>query len=177
MHPELATSDRELGQAVLAWLAATGCVDMARVFLAGHSQGGGMAADLACELSDRFAGVALVSGEYLRFPCPSAHPIPVVAFHALDDEILPFEGGTVSGAPSNYPNVLPVENVLAQWAAHDRCASEPETTALREGVVRLAWQKCSAPVVLYRLPSGGHNWAAIATDTLWAFFAGVPSLR
>jgi len=46
-------------------------------------------------------------------------------------------------------------------------------------------QGCAAPVVLYRLPTGGHDWPGStfsgagtnqnidATDTIWQFFASV----
>jgi len=53
------------------------------------------------------------------------------------------------------------------------------------GIVRFAWQGCAAPVVLYSLPTGGHDWPGStfsgagtnqnidATDTIWQFFASV----
>ena len=32
----------------------------------------------------------------------------------------------------------------------------------------LTWPDCARPVVLYRLPSGGHDWPALATDIITA---------
>lgn len=172
-HPELAASDHEFVAAVVDWLGASRCVDAGRIFLVGNSQGGGMAADLSCELGDRLAGIGLVSGEYLRLPCEIPRPIPVVAFHALDDAVLPYAGGNVGGAPAEHPNVLPVDDVLGEWAVHDGCARDPVVEALGDDSL-LTWRGCSAPVVLYRLATGGHRWLPTTTDRLWAFFEGVP---
>ena len=191
-HPEFTRSDHEFIGELVDWLGSSRCVDAGRVFLVGHSQGGGMAADLSCELGERLAGIGLVSGLYLSLPCQAPRPIPMVAFHALDDPVLPYAGGTVAGAPADYPQVLPVDDVLDQWAVHDQCTGDPVVSRLEAGAGRdadsrpdadggpsagslLTWRDCSAPVLFYRLTSGGHQWTPETPDRLWAFFEAVPS--
>ena len=78
------------------------CIDSARVFSTGFSVGAGLSVRLACDLSDRIAAIAPVSGVYFppfnprRIPepgCLSTRPVPVIAFHGTADPGVPFEGG------------------------------------------------------------------------------------
>jgi polyhydroxybutyrate depolymerase len=170
--PWLAESDRTLVGDVLHWLLASGCVDPARIFLAGHSQGGGMAGDVACELADRLAGVGLMSAMYMQLPCQPVEPIPVFARHAVDDPVLPYAGGHVQGSAS-YPSVLPVEDVIGRWAVADGCSGTPGRSKEADDVVRIAWKGCAAPVVLDQHATGGHDWPPAATDELWQFLSGL----
>ncbi len=172
--PDLGRSDRELIGAVFDWLVATGCVDPTRMFLAGHSQGGGMTAEVACELEQRIAGIGLVSAIHLHLPCQPTRPFAVFASHAVDDPVLPFGGGQVQGTPATFPAVLAVEDVMDHWAAAIGCAEGPEQTTLADGAVRTAWSGCHAPVTFYRLPSGGHAWPDLARNDMWDFFVGLP---
>ena len=177
----LEATDHELVTELLDRLAAAGCVDADRIYVAGHSQGGGMASAVGCEFADRLAGVAIVSGEFFELPCQPSRPIPVVIFHALDDPILPYGGGSVAGTPSSFPKVLPPETMAAGWADRDGCDAGSRTQTLKAGIVRLLWQGCSKPVAFYRLPTGGHDWPGStffpgsnrdidADDVLWTFF-------
>ena len=68
-------SDVEALERSLDELEAAGCVDRARVFVTGVSNGGGMTARLACDLSERLAGAASVAGGYRSLPaCKPAAP-------------------------------------------------------------------------------------------------------
>jgi polyhydroxybutyrate depolymerase len=144
-------------------LVEQACVDPERVFLAGHSMGGGMASDAACRLADQVAGVALVAALWFELPCQPARPVPVVAFHSLDDPVLPYLGGKIGGVGPGVPEVLPVEDAIAAWAQRDGCGSPPATSPMEDGSAVLAWSDCAAPVVMHRLPSGGHDWPAVAS--------------
>jgi polyhydroxybutyrate depolymerase len=179
--PVLDATDRALFTTILDLLAASGCIDINRVYVAGHSQGGGMASFLACAYATRLAGAALVSGEFFQPPCEPERRIPVVLFHALDDPILPYGGGAVAGTSSTFPHVLSVESFASAWARRDGCSGEPARQPLKGGVLRLSWQNCAQPVVLYRLPTGGHDWPGSlyypgsnrdinADDVMWSFF-------
>lgn len=171
--PALQASDRAFAVAVLDWLAATGCVDSRRVFLAGHSQGGGMVADLACELAPRLAGIGLISALYLRLPCEPSREVPVFVSHAVDDPVLPIGGGRIRDTPPSFPEVLAVETVVERWAAVDGCAGQPEGSSADGGAVTTSWTGCAAPVVYYRTPSGGHDVSTAARDAMWTFFEGL----
>lgn len=178
-YPDGETADDAFISSLIDRLDASGCVDPRRVFLIGHSQGGGMVAHLACRLGDRIAAIALVSAMYLEPPCVLPRALPVIAFHALDDETLPYGGGHVAGTPADYPHVLPAQDMAVDWAARDGSTRGARVETLDGGVVRFSWLDGAAPVVFYRLPTGGHGWPASpyrttfdAGSTAWAFFIG-----
>lgn len=155
--------DVRLTEALLDLAAAEGCVDPDRVILMGHSKGGGMAQAAACALADRVAGVVLVAAIQFGAPCEPGRPVPVVALHALDDPVLPYSGGRIPGTPSWFPELLPVEEAVAAWAARNGCDAGPVTTPSEGGVV-LTWQGCDAPVELHRPDTGGHAYPALASE-------------
>ncbi len=152
------SADEAFFQALLGKLREAECVDMGRVFLAGHSQGGGMASHLACLHADEVAGAAIVSGMLLEPPCRPARPVAIIQLHAVDDPVLPYGGGHVEGTPAGFPAVIGAEDTANAWAARDGCTGEPIDESLAGGVLRRSWTGCAAPVVFYRLPSGGHAW-------------------
>jgi len=174
-----AADDVEFVEGLIGRLVHSGCADPERIYLAGHSQGGGMASAMACLLADQVAGAAFVSAEHFRLPCEPSRPVPIVAFHALDDPVLPYAGGRIEGTPSSFPTVLAAEAVAGAWASRDGCASGPEQASLKGDIVRFTWRTCRAPVVLYRMPRGGHGWPGgnyegrdpdlLATDVIWSF--------
>ena len=55
-------------RALLDLVATRTCVDPARVYATGVSNGGGLAARLGCALADRLAAVAPVAGGYSSLP-------------------------------------------------------------------------------------------------------------
>jgi polyhydroxybutyrate depolymerase len=147
-------------------LGSEGCVDVDHIVLVGHSKGGGMAEAVACRMADRVTDLVLAAATQFGLPCEPSRPIPVVAFHAVDDRILPYGGGPVRGAPPAYPGVVGVEDAMARWAALAGCTSGP-TRARTPGVeVLLSWQGCRAPVALHRLARGGHRYPAAATQVV-----------
>ena len=71
-------------------LEGVACVDRSRVFVTGVSNGGGMTARLACELSDRLAGAAPVAGGYRALPpCHPDRPLPILEIHGTGDQVVP----------------------------------------------------------------------------------------
>jgi poly(3-hydroxybutyrate) depolymerase len=49
---------------------------------------------------------------------------------------------------------------------HDGCGATPHVSTAGDDGEVLAWPDCARPVVLHRLPSGGHDWPAIASDII-----------
>ena len=80
-------------------LSAEHPIDPDRIHVAGISNGGGMAFVLSCELSDRVASIGTVAGLFTHpwEACARTRPVPLIAFHGLDDEIVPFAGGPLDG--------------------------------------------------------------------------------
>lgn len=80
-------------------LSAEPPIDPDRIHVAGISNGGGMAFVLACELSGHVASIGTVAGLFTHpwEACDRTRPVPLIAFHGLDDEIVPFAGGPLDG--------------------------------------------------------------------------------
>ncbi|MBM3694373.1 MAG: poly(3-hydroxybutyrate) depolymerase [Actinobacteria bacterium] len=157
-------------------------IDPRRVYVAGFSNGGGMAARLACDAADLVAAVGPVAAAYPGGPCDPARPVPVLAIHGTADPIVPYEG---------LGEVLPaVEGVVAGWVARNGCAPAPTVEGVAPEVTRASWAGCGAgaDVLLYRVEGGRHGWpgssdrtpwgkttdAIDAAALLWEFFAAHP---
>jgi polyhydroxybutyrate depolymerase len=152
-----------LVEVILDQAAAEGCIDTERVVAFGHSMGGGMTDAVACALADRLAGAVLVSAVQFGGPCEPARPVPIEALHAVDDDVLPYAGGHIPGTPASFPGVLAVEPQMARWAARNGCTGGPVVSEQPDGGAIMTWEGCAAPVVLHRLPSGGHAYAPLAS--------------
>jgi polyhydroxybutyrate depolymerase len=169
--------DLALVEAILGLLEDSGCVEMTRVALAGYSQGGGMAGHAACRYATRIEAVVMVAGEQFEPPCVPARRIPVVAFHAANDPVVAYDGGPIEGGDADHPATMPIETYMTAWGVADGCGLRPVAEELHDHITRLSWQFCFQPVVLYRLPFGGHTWPGApyagpdlkldAVDVLW----------
>lgn len=157
-------------------------VDEARIYAAGMSNGGGMAARLACDAADLVAAVGGVAGAYFAGNCAPTRPVAVIAFHGGADPIVPYDGWG--------PFLPRIEEWASGWAARNRCTSEPSVEQVASDVSVLAWGECAAgaDVALYTVADGRHGWpgseraaaALRSTDSLdasqliWDFFLAHP---
>ncbi len=73
-------------------VGATLCIDPARVYVDGFSNGAFLTSLVACRLSDRVAAVAAVAGLLLPADCDPTRPVPVLAIHGTDDRHVSFDG-------------------------------------------------------------------------------------
>jgi polyhydroxybutyrate depolymerase len=154
---------------LLDHLEATLCVNPARVFSTGMSNGAQMSSLLACRLSDRITAIAPVSGEEYLAPC-NGSPVPILAFHGTADPILPYTGGGLNAtqiaatyhfrgkAPPGLPRPLGVDASMRRWAAHNGCDPQPIEERVAPHIVRRTWTHCRAETVLYVVEGGGHTW-------------------
>jgi polyhydroxybutyrate depolymerase len=205
-------------EAMLDEIGTSTCLDLARVYSAGISNGGIMSSILACQMGDRIAAVGLVSGIRPPTSCSSDRPVPVEVFWGTNDNVLPYYGGLgplltrlVTGQtegtvpppptapPANLQGFPPVEQVVAEWAAHDGCSPEPTVLTVGSEVEERVFTECTpeSSVRFFVVDGGGHTWPgsavvmgandpsnprhemmAIVTDqvdasaAIWAFFRG-----
>ena len=134
------------------------CIDPARVYATGISNGAGMSTLLACELPNRMAAIAPVAGVNLVRPCPRGRPVSVLAFHGQADPIVHYDGGKPAvGADID---TVPVEEAVAAFAHRDGCAPRPRRRAIGSEVTRIAYPSCDpgTAVELYAVTNGGHTW-------------------
>ncbi len=157
------------------------CIDPARIYVTGMSNGAQMTHRLGCDLSDLVAAIAPVAGGYLRTQaCNAVRPLPVVGFHGTEDNLLPYEGS---------PLFLPVRDWAAAWATRNGCNPTPTVTFQNGDVTGETWSNCqdNAEVTLYTVEGGGHSWPGSevmppdittqdidATDAMWDFFQAHP---
>lgn len=133
------------------------CVDPARIYAAGKSNGGGFTGVLACRMSDRIAAFAPVSGAF--YPqggaCEPTRPAPILDFHGSLDETIPYGGDAERGLP-------PIPDWLAGWAERNGCDPDPVTRDVGDGVHRVEHRACDggAEVEHYRMDSVAHDWPA-----------------
>lgn len=137
-------------------------IDNDRVYLAGFSLGGGMAHRIACDRSELVAGIVVVGGaQFVDQPCQPDNAVPVLAFHALDDSVVPFEGIEET--------LMPVDQWIGDWALRNNCGDAQRDDL--DSLNILTYQDCDAPVSLYLLNTGGHHWFPAINDIMWAFFS------
>jgi len=158
--------------AVLDELEAEVCVDTAKVFATGFSAGGNIALVVACALPERIAAVAPVSAAYQPHECVGAPPMPTLAFHGLDDIVVPFAGRDTAAAGT----LIPVRDALDAQAERNGCSGGPKATDLSPRVRRLTWSGCEQPTTLIELEDHGHAWPGhpmpFSKDLLLGLFAG-----
>lgn len=186
--------------AVLDAIEADLCVDTARIYATGLSNGAGMASLVGCERAGRFAAVAPVAGVRPPAECAEGVATPILGFHGTADPILIYNGGIgdLAGLLGGSGNTAAPEAVLdgegyprsiRAWAEHNGCAPEPTKTAIGDDVEHWVFDcPTGADVEFYVIIGGGHTWpgsefsrniAAIAGPTsftisanevMWDFF-------
>ena len=160
----LGTDDIGFFAALLDQMEADYCIDAARVYSTGMSNGAGMSTTLGCELGDRFAAIAPVSGVNLTGSCPGQDPVPVFAIHGDADVVATYAGETLMGFPLGNPSV---PDRMVQWAERNACDDAPVVTAddPHPGIVSTVWANCvdGADVVLWIITGWGHSWPRAAT--------------
>jgi polyhydroxybutyrate depolymerase len=176
--------DRQFVRDLISSLESQFSIDPKRIYATGISNGGGMTDRVGCTMADIIAAIAPDSGAYNFWQdCSPSRPMPVLAFHGLDDNIVPYTGGD--------PKMMepPIPDWAAAWADRDGCASAPVKTTPVDTVTVQTWSGCqgNAEVILYTLADHGHSWpgspvmpkaitsqAINATDVIWDFFKAHP---
>lgn len=115
--------DRQFLLDLIAALAAKDVVDPHRVYIAGISNGGLMALDMACNYADRIAGAGIVAGSLpAGYRCAPARALPVIFFHGTEDKLIPFAGGRIAGqAASDHGSVISAQETVAFFAQANGC--------------------------------------------------------
>lgn len=160
-------------------ISATYNIDADRVYATGFSNGASMTYRIGCELADRIAAIAPVSNRIIYPACAPTCAVPVIHFHALDDTIAHYNGGTSPFYPTvNFPSV---DSTINLWRGFNNCPASPSTILNTNGIFAQRWGTCSdsSDVILYQLPIGGHTWSegnvsdslVQTTDLIWDFFS------
>lgn len=183
--------DTSIGSADVAWLGAVMnqvesdlCIDLARVYAAGFSNGAFMVSTLACVYGDRIGAVAPVAGMRDVPGCVFSRSMPVVSFHGTSDHFVEYNGGMGAAAaqliapdgsgrtlgdlvgsqsPNNEITAGSMDESLPEiveaWAERNYCDTNPSEMAVANDVTLISFA-CPAgdDVELYRVTDGGHAW-------------------
>jgi polyhydroxybutyrate depolymerase len=179
-------------EALIDHIGATLCIDRARVYVTGHSNGAIGASALGCVLEDRIAAIAPVAAlTDFGDACELEGPVPVLGVHGAADPYVLLEGGWGEGAATlMLEDFIPfTEQPIASWpgfstpiadraagiAARNGCEPEPGSEAIGSDAERLTWT-CppGGEVELVVITAGGHAWPVTpvaATELIWEFFS------
>lgn len=163
-------------------------VDKRRVFMTGMSNGALMSWRMACEASDLISGIAPVEGTDNTKACKPGRPVPVIQFHALDDDHIPLNGGRGVSALTD-TDFASVPATQTKWVQLDRADPAAKRVLTVQGAhcdVHPA-RSGGAPVELCLTDTGGHSWpgggtqqgrkapsmAISANDLMWSFFSSL----
>ncbi|MCB9283420.1 MAG: prolyl oligopeptidase family serine peptidase [Lewinellaceae bacterium] len=171
--------------ALIDTLSAHYAIDPERVFTCGMSNGGYMSYKLACELTDRFAAIASVTGSMVPTEaafCNPSHPIPVLEIHGTADPVVPYLGLAFS---------LSIPDLLDLWIGKNGCVGDPlvipipDINLLDASTADLIqYNDCEegTEVWHYKVYNGGHTWPGApigigitnqdfnASSAIWEFF-------
>lgn len=170
---------------LLDTLEANYNIDPNRVYSTGMSNGGFMSYTLACELNERIAAIASVTGDMVTPALNTCHPprpVPVMEIHGTADNVVPYDGS---------PGVVPIPTLLEAWVGLNHCNPTPAVTAVPNNSTT---DGCTAEhyvysggtngssVEHYKIIGGGHTWPGTlftigvtnqdfkASQEIWRFF-------
>ncbi len=152
-------------RAVVSDIEAAYCVDPARIYADGWSNGAVMSQRLACSAADLFAKVSSYGGGTptaagFATGCTPSRPISVALFAGQFDF-------TYAGLAQN----------TQEWRTIDGCAATPVHTSDAYGSTDTYSCAAGTQVVSRVVAYTSHNWPSGAQgadqrDRLWAFFTG-----
>ncbi len=167
-------------------IASMFSIDLNRVYSTGMSNGGFMSYQLACELSNRIAAIASVTGSmnpYKLSSCQAQHPTPVMQIHGTSDGVVAYNGTNFS---------LHIDSTVKYWVDYNNC----DQTAIVTNMPNISlWDGSTAThyaynngdnrvsVELFKIDMGGHTWPGSlfagtgtnqdirASEEIWKFFS------
>lgn len=179
--------DVDFTSALIDSIAASYDINQDRVYSTGMSNGGFMSFHLACNLSNRIAAIASVTGSIVPATlsaCNPAHPTPILQIHGDADPTVPYSGG--------FGWSEPIGSLLVDWAAINNITASPINDSLPDidpsdgsTVVRTQYldgDNC-VDVVHYKVVGGEHTWPGSviplsgtnydidASELIWQFFS------
>ena len=153
-------------------------IDQKRVYATGFSNGGLMTDRLACELSDRLAAAAPVSGTFSVATSKSCNPtryVPILTINGDADPLVTWDGSApsvpVSGLDSTQK--IAVSATLNEWKNVQKCSSVTTSSHIdadpNDGtnVDVTKYSQCGGGTNQYQnyvVHGGGHTWPGAGGD-------------
>ena len=186
--PGLSSNIDDVGftEALIDELATLYAIDLDRVYATGMSNGGFMSFLLACQLSEKIAAVASVTGSMTQDTfddCNAQHPTPVLQIHGTDDSVVLYNGNNLS---------IPIADVISYWVDFNNCETTPTTTTLPDvdvsdgsTIEHSVYEDGDNGITTEHMKviGGGHTWPGSVINTagtnqdidasmeIWLFFS------
>jgi len=162
-------------------------VNTNRVYSCGMSNGGFMSYHLACNIPDKIAAIASVTGSMVPGSFDDCQPDiarPILEIHGTADQTVPYNGTAMIAAP--------IEAVVAHWVTINDCSITTDTTIIPDintddnsTAIRIDYNNCEEDkiVSLIKIDNGAHTWPGSAvvigttnqdfnaSSTVWNFFS------
>lgn len=144
-------------------------INLNRVYACGMSNGGYQSYRLACELSNRIAAIASVTGsmtDSTYFYCNPTRPVPTMQVHGTTDGTVNYNG---------FPGSKPIEDVIQFWSDHNLCTAAVETTAVPNinttdnttaDFIQIKGCTLGIENWFYKVYNGGHTWPGSVVDII-----------
>ena len=157
--------DVEFSRMIIEDISEDYMVDQERIHATGWSMGSQMIWALACELSDRVASIAGISGpmdDAYMDACTPDRPFSVMLIHGTDDLYWPPEGVEVGGYIFSNP-----KNTIDYWSNNNNCLEDEAITELEDivgddssTVTVYSNLGCDSDTetFYYDIKGGGHTW-------------------
>lgn len=135
-------------------------IDMNRIYATGMSNGGYMAYELACELTNKIAAFGSVTGNFMLNNdqiCDNLREVPIIHFHGTSDAVVGYYPPSFDGS------LTPFES-MEYWSNVNRLYDLEIDTLLGSGnqlsAERYIYSRPSTEVQLihYKIINGGHDW-------------------
>lgn len=150
---------------LLDTLERTYLIDTKRIYVVGVSLGGTFAYRVACEMSNRIAAIASVSGlmtDSTLIYCNSMQSVPVLHMHGTRDHIMRYAG---------MHQAYGAEELIKIWAFKDGCNPQPDTMHIPDRsksdhttamIIKYTHCMNGSQVWLCKIDKGGHTWPGSA---------------
>lgn len=141
-------------------------IDPNAIYSTGMSNGGFMSNFLACNLSNKIAAIAGVTGTMFSTVSPTCNPgrpVPVMHIHGTADGTVPYNGGS---------GMIAVDTLMKFWRIKNGTNTVPTTSAvpnisLTDGCTadHFLWSggALGSTNELYRVNGGAHTWPGAST--------------
>lgn len=145
-------------------------IDLTRVYACGMSNGGFQSYRLACDLENRIAAVASVTGavsDLIALNCVLSRKVPVMQIHGTADPLVPYAGET---------GIKSTEETINFWLGMNSCNSAHDTVFYPDidvndssTVQRIRYATCGSgtEVLFYKIIGGGHTWPNAYLDFIY----------
>lgn len=152
---ETEVDDVGFTRAVIEDMGARGCIDTARIYATGMSNGGFLSHRLACEAADVIAAAAPVAAVLGidESACSPSRPISIIQLNGTADPLVAYEGGGLSGSPG-------AEQSVQGWIERNRCTGDPVVTYQNDAATCETVGGCEGDVsvTLCSIDGAGHCW-------------------